>query len=89
MNQEDLIHKSHELGLILNQPEPALVWSGLSAMQICLAIQFAEGFSKHLAGKQAIPASELVSYTNSPRLPKAQTNCPLLPLWILLPQEEE
>ncbi|KAM0722086.1 hypothetical protein Q7P37_003012 [Cladosporium fusiforme] len=68
MNQNDLTQKLHRLGLILNEPEPALI-----CQQCKYALQ-PSGIrvSKHLAEKHAIPASErkeLVSYINSLHLP--------------------
>lgn len=68
MNEKDLTHKLHRLGLILNQPEPALI-----CRQCKYALQ-PSGLrvSKHLAEKHAIPASErkeLVSYIDSLHLP--------------------
>jgi hypothetical protein len=68
MNEEDLTHKLHKLGLILNRPEPALI-----CRQCKYALQpSGTRVSKHLAEKHAIPASErkeLASYIDSLRLP--------------------
>jgi hypothetical protein len=68
MNEKDLAHKLHKLGLIVNRPEPAL---------ICRECRYAlqpSGIrvSKHLAENHAVPASnrkELVSYVYSLDLP--------------------
>jgi hypothetical protein len=68
MNEKDLAHKLHKLGLILNRPEPALI-----CRQCKYALQ-PSGIrvSKHLAEKHTVPASyrkELVSYVDSLDLP--------------------
>jgi hypothetical protein len=64
MNEKDLAHKLHELGLMVNRPEPALI-----CRQCKYALQ-PSGIrvSKHLAEKHAVPASyrkELVSSVDS------------------------
>jgi hypothetical protein len=68
INEEDLTHKLHKLGLILNRPEPALI-----CRQCKYALQPSGArVSKHLAENQAIPAferKELASYIDSLRLP--------------------
>jgi hypothetical protein len=54
MNEKDLTHKLHRLGLILNRPEPALICRQCSDALQPNGIRL----SKHLAEKYAIPASE-------------------------------
>jgi hypothetical protein len=70
MNEEDIGHKLHKLGLILNRPEPALI-----CRHCKYALQpSATRVSKRLAEKHAIPASErkqLLSYIGSLHLPNS------------------
>jgi hypothetical protein len=68
MNEKDLAHKLHKLGLIVNRLEPALI-----CRQCRYALQLSSiRVSKHLAKKHAVLAShykELVSYVDSLDLP--------------------